>query len=260
MIRWVVVALVSAAGFAPSVTAQSADGPDLDRLEAAIDSGRVEGVIAALDAWIAAADGANAEDRGRAGYLRARLLSHVDSARAAFAGVALDGRSTYGARAWLRLAQMDISLGESLRALSDLERLRADYPAGAAAARSWYWTARAWEQSGNLERACESYTLAITQGRSVQDAPAVERALDASRACAPGGLRFSLQVGAFSRRSSAEVEQATLSEFGYPARVHSEDGLHKVRVGRFANAEAARSLERRLRASGFSVAIVAAES
>lgn len=232
----------------------------LDRLEAALDSGRVEGLREAVEAWLAAADDASAEDRGRADYLRARLLRDPDSARTAFAGVALDGRSTYGARAWLRLAQMDLSLGESLRALSDLERLRADYPSHAAAGLSWYWTARAWEQSGELVRACEAFARAITEGRGVADGPAVERAVDASRECEPGGLRFSLQVGAFSRESAAETEQATLAEFGYPARVYSEDGLHKVRVGRFANAEAARSLQRRLRSNGFSVVVVAAES
>ena len=254
----VVAALLAGAGTGEAQAQSSLEV--LQRLEAAVDSGRVAGLQEEVETWLASANDLTAEDRGRADYLRARLLTDLDSARAALAGVALDGRSTYGARAWLRLAQMDLSLGESLRALSDLERLRADYPGSAVAALSWYWTARAWEQTGELERACDSFTRAITEGRGVQDAPAVERALAGSRECAPGGLRFSLQVGAFSRESAAEIEQGRISEYGVPARVHSEEGLHKVRVGHFANAEAARSLARRLRGVGFSVAIVAAES
>jgi len=259
--RPVVLALLAVGtGLAKSVEAQSSDVEALDHIEAAVDSGRVDGLRQALEAWMAAAEDPSAEDRGRAGYLRARLLNDLDSARAAFAGVALDGRSSYGARAWLRLAQMDLALGESLRALSDLERLRADYPAAPVASQSWYWTARAWEQRGELEHACENFARAVAEGGGVQGSSPVERARDAARGCAPGGLRFSLQVGAFSRASAAEIEQATLSEFGYSARLYSEDGLHKVRVGRFANPEAARSLAKSLRIGGFSVAIVAAES
>ncbi|MCG8469227.1 MAG: SPOR domain-containing protein [Gemmatimonadetes bacterium] len=249
-----VVALIAAG------TATAQETASLDRLEAAADSGRTDGLRDAVRRWLADATDVRPEERGRAGYLLARLTTDVDSARAAFATVALDGNSTYGALAWLRLAQMDLALGESRRALSDLERLRADHPTGPANAASWYWTARAWEQLGELELACESFERAIASSREGRDALVAERARSASRACGPGGLRFSLQVGAYSRERAAEAERAMLVDGGYPSRVVSEDGLHKVRVGRFANPEMARSLERRLRAMGLSVAVVAAES
>lgn len=242
------------------LSAQSTPAPGrLDELEEAVDQGRIEGVRQALDAWLADAGGAPPAERGRARYLRARLMTSADSARDEFLAVALDARSPYGARAWIRLAQLDLARGEPARAVESLERLRADYPGNAVIPSSWFWSARAQEAAGDLTAACAAFDRAVLEAREAGDSELLERAVSASRACAPGGLTFTLQLGAFSRRSAAESMAEELRRAGFDARVVSEEGLEKVRVGRFATAEAARALERRLRDAGYSVAVVAGE-
>lgn len=242
------------------LNAQSAPPSDrLDELQAAIEEGRTEGARAALDAWIAGADGAPAAEVGRARYLRARLMSHADSARDEYLSIALERRSPYGARAWIRLAQLDLARGDPAKAVEALDRLRADYPESAVIAESWFWSARALEAGGTLDAACEAFDRAVLEARTAGDTALLERAVSASRGCAPGGLRFTLQLGAFSRRSAADALAAEVRRAGFDARVVSDEGLDKVRVGRFASAESARSLERKLRAAGYSVAVVAGE-
>ena len=147
----------------------------------------------------------------------------------------------------------------SARALEDLARLRADYPGSPEIAASWYWAARAHETSGDLDEACAAFDRAVMEGRAVGDPDLVERAVAASRGCAPDGLRFTLQLGAFSRRPPAEDLAASARAGGFEARIVPEGGLEKVRVGRFSSPETARALERRLREKGFSVAVVASE-
>ncbi len=231
----------------------------LDELEAAIDEGRIAGMRDALEAWLADTDGAPAAEATRARYLRARLMTHADSARDEFLAIALDGRSAYGARAWIRLAQLDVARGEPARAVEDLERLRADYPGSDEIPSSWFWSARALEAGGELETACDAFDRAVLEARSAGDTDLLERAVTASRGCTPGGLRFTLQLGAFSRRSAAQTLAEEVRRAGFDARVVSDEGLEKVRVGRFSSAEAARALERRLRSAGYSVAVVAGE-
>ena len=262
MIWWVAVAI-------PAVTlgcatggglrAQAA-GADLSRLEAAIDEGRLEGARVELDRWLADADGASAEDVGRARYLRARLIADTDSAQREYLAVALDGRSSYGARSWLRIAQLHLARDEAATAIEALERLRADYPRGDVTPASWYWTARAEEARGGLEEACSAFDRAITEAGAAGDALIAEQAASRAAVCPSGGLRFTIQVGAFSGRSAAEALAKAVTDLGFPARIVKSDNLEKVRVGRFGSPEAARSLERRLRAEGFSVAVVAGES
>lgn len=236
------------------------DPAALDRLEAEIERGTLEGARASLETWIAGASGASAEVMGRARYLRARLMADVDSARAEYLAVAVEGRSSYGARAWLRLAQLDLAVGEPMRAVADLERLRADYPSDPIARTSWYWTARALEQRGMLEEACDNFERAVGAAGEAGADELRDRAMLAADSCSAAGLRFSIQVGAFSRPATARELAEQLDEEGFPARVFEEGGLHRVRVGRFVSPETARGLERRLRDGGFTVAVVAAES
>jgi len=247
-----------ASGRGLNAQSPASDG-QLDELETAVEEGRTDGVRPALEAWLADADGASPAELGRARYLRARLISHADSARDEFLAIALDGRSPYGARAWIRLAQLDLARGDPAKAIEALDRLRADYPASPVLPDSWFWSARALEAGGKLEPACDAFDRAVLEARSAGDTDLLERAISASRGCAPGGLRFTIQLGAFSRRSAADALAAEVRRAGFDARVVSDQGLEKVRVGRFASAEAARALERQLRAAGYSVAVVAGE-
>ncbi|MDX1396439.1 MAG: SPOR domain-containing protein [Gemmatimonadota bacterium] len=242
------------------LAAQAPRTAELDRIEEAIETGRLDGVRAELDVWLAGAADASPEDRGRARYLRARLYLDADSARSEYLDVALDGRSSYGALAWLRLAQLDLARGQTGRAIESLERLRTDYSRSDVVAASGYWPARARESGGELDDAYSAFDRALAEASAAGDADIGERAAAARAGCGGGGLTFTLQVGAFSSESAAESLATTARALGYPARVIREDDLRKVRVGRFASADAARVLERRLRGDGFTVTIVAAES
>jgi len=252
------ITLGCAAGGA--VRAQSPATSDLSRLEAAIDAGALVGVRAELDRWLSASSTASPEDLGRARFLRARVLSDADSSRNEYLAVALDGRSSFGARAWLRLAQLDLTRAEPARALEDLERLRADYPRSPVIAAAWYWTGRAEESGGGLDAACAAFGRALDTARSSGDSVTEEHAGLAAAVCFPRGLRFTLQIGAFSDASAADALARTAGEAGFSPRIIREGGLAKVRVGWFGSPDAARLLEQRLRARGFSVAVVAGES
>jgi len=240
--------------------AQSPSADDLDRVEAAIDEGRLDGLRQTLDGWLAGGDDLRPEDAGRLRFLRARLLADADSARDEYLAVALDGRSSYGAHAWLRLAQLDLARGEIARALEDLTRMRADYSRSAIVPASWYWTGRASESAGDLEGACEAFARARREAAATGDQPTAESAEGAARACVEDGLRFALQIGAFSARNAAEALVTAAKSAGFDARIVREEGLEKVRVGVFGSPDAARALEKRLRAEGFTVVIVAAGS
>ena len=259
---WVLALLAAAPSWGVAVpsaaqAAQAGAPVDLDLLEARIEAGRLEGAEEAIESWLAAeARNAARGDVLRARYLRARLLAEPDSARAEFLSVAMDGSSRHGSRAWLRLAQLDLALDEPSRAAADLERLRADHPRSAEAVESWYWTARTFEDRGLLDRACEAWQRAASEGRRVGATEITLLAEASALGCAPGTPRFAIQVGAFSRRDPAEEMRGQLEAAGFFPRVVEYDGLHRVRLGRFARREAAESLARRLRDAGFEPAVI----
>ena len=258
---WALALLVGAPSWGlpvPSAArAQAAAPVDLDHLEARIEAGRFEGAAAAIQSWFATEErNAAGGDVLRARYLRARLLADPDSARAELLAVAMNGGSRHGSRAWLRLAQLDLALGEPSRAAADLERLRADHPRSAEAVESWYWTARTFEDRGLLDRACEAWQRGAAEGRRVGATETALLAESSALGCASGAPRFAIQVAAFSRRDPADEMRGQLEAAGFFARVVEYDGLHRVRLGRFARREAAESLARRLRDAGFEPAVI----
>ena len=231
----------------------------LDRYASQIRSGNTAGLAGELERWLAGAAGESPERLGHARYMRALLMADPDSARVALLEVALEGRSSYGARAWIRLAQLDIMSDEPVRAVASLERLRADYPGSAAASASRYWTARAFEDQGMLNEACDSYMQAAYGARNAGD-DIRALAVAASEECGGAAPRVSIQVGAFSSAGAAREALSQLEERGFSGRVFEAGGLYRLRVGRFANPEAVRRLARRLEDAGFSAIVVAAES
>lgn len=240
-------------------SAQAAPPPDLARLEAAVDSGRLDGAREAVERWLGSTgSSAPADPLARARLLRARLMQDADSARMEYLWVAIDGRSPRGAEAWFRLAQLDLALGDVERSLQDLEQLRTDYPSSPLVPASWLWTGRALETAGDLDAACEAWERAATEGRRAgATEELVERSRSAALGCAGEGLRLTLQLGAFRDRERAEELVSRAAEAGVRARIVRENGLHKVRAGRFGSAPPAREMARRLEAAGFQVAVVA---
>ena len=235
--------------------------PDLARIEAAVDSGGVRDAREAVERWLAErGDSATPVDRARAGLLRARLMGDADSARREYLRIAIDGQSSHGAEAWLRLAQLDLTVGDPNRAGDDLQRLRADYATGEWVPESWYWSGRALEVSGQLEAACEAWGVALAAGRAAGQGEVLDLSRTASRSCEAGEMRLTVQLDAFRDRSAAQTVAARAGEAGFPARIVEDEGLYKVRVGRFGRVEAAREMAKRVRAAGFSALITAENS
>lgn len=235
--------------------AQSADSgaPELDRAEALADSGRTEEARAALGAWYGASQDPGLAELSRARLLRARLASDPDSAELDYVWVAIEGDAAHAPEASLRLAQLRLLRGEPERALADLERLRASHPTDPRVGEAWLWTGHAHEALGELEAACAAWGRADPVDSVAR--PAVAEAL---RACAAGDAVFAVQVGAFGEISGAETIRRRLGDAGFETYIvrSDEDGLHRVRIGRFMHLTSAALYAERVRRRGFEAVVV----
>jgi tetratricopeptide (TPR) repeat protein len=184
-------------------------------------------------------------------------MRDADSARSEYLRIAIDGRSSHGAEAWLRLSQLDIAAGQPERASEDLARLRSDYPTSPLVPASWYWSGRALESAGDLDAACTAWGTASASARDSEYGEVLALSNAAAEACGAGEMRLALQLDAFRERSAAEAVAARAEEAGFAARIVQDEGLYKVRVGRFGSVGPAREMARRLRAAGFSALITA---
>ena len=249
-------------GAGSGLEAQSgSDAARLTRIEAAIDSGRVETARQELHQWFASRElAARRDDMVRARFLRARLSQDADSARGEYLWVAIDGRSEYGAEAWLKLAQLSLMEGDPTRAELNLDRLRADYPQSEMVPHSWLWSGLAREASGDLDTACEAWQTALREAGRAADGPEVAEATRAAMAgCTAGGLRLTVQLGAFGEEPAAEALRARAAAAGFDARIERDGALYKVRVGIFGTVDAARTMVRRLESGGFTALILAGD-
>jgi cell division protein FtsN len=113
------------------------------------------------------------------------------------------------------------------------------------------------EVSGRLEDACEAWNRASAAAREAGNGDVLEMSGTSSRSCEAGEMRLTVQLDAFRDRSAAQAVAARAEEAGFPARIVEDDGLYKVRVGRFGRVEAAREMAKRVRAAGFSALITA---
>jgi len=235
------------------------DSSDLAAVEAMVGEGRVTEAQVRLNSWFEAssADAPHAEI-AHARLLRARLSPDPERARDDYLWVAIDGRTPHGAAAWLRLAQMDLVLDEPARAKDELERLRSNFPASRLDGESWYWSGVALERLGDVDAACDAWEISLVSVGNPAGLEGLTR--DALAGCGGARLRFTVQVGAFRERATAERVMSELRDEGLDARIEVDGGLHKVRVGRFSSASSARGMAERLSASGRSAVVVGAES
>lgn len=240
--------------------------PSLDAVEAAADRGQLGEARGLLERWREArGDGADRAASERARLLAARLSTDPDSARTLYAGLAVSGGPDVAAEARLRLAQLRLAEGRPERALEDLELLRADHPSHPLSAASWLWTGHARRLAGDVAGACEAYRSAV---RLTGDEELRGRAEGALSRCRDGpavgrsdGTGWSVQLGAFSDASAARALARRADEAGFPARVlePGEDGLRRVRSGRWASRADAEAAARRMAGRGFRVLIVERE-
>lgn len=243
---------IAGAGYAPAQTSASGMSA-LDRVEALADSGRTDEARASLASWHAASQAPGPAELSRARLLRARLASDPDSAELDYVWVAIEGDAAHAPAALLRLAQLRLLRGEPERALSDLERLRSSHPTDPRVGESWLWTGHAQEALGELEAACAAWGRADPVDSATR--PAVAAALSA---CEGGGDVFAVQVGAFGEASGADTMRRRLENAGFETYMvtSGEDGLHRVRTGRFMHLTSAALYAERVRRSGFEAVVV----
>ncbi len=247
----------SAVGSPGKLAAQAADLSLLTRFEQMVDEGQTAGLKRAVESWLEEIEleGAGAiggREMARVRLLQARLASDMDSARMQLLGAAVEGGSVYSARAWLRMAQLDLAVNEPVRARENLERLRSDHPGTAEAAESWYWTGRALESQGRLDEACAVWVRISGAG---SDGVSLARRQFTRDTCGQSP-QFAVQVGAFGAFESARSVQGRLRAASYSAWVLDEGDLYRVRVGRFVRRAQAEELAQRLRADGHETMIV----
>lgn len=256
-------ALLSPAAATPAAGQQPKAAPRLESVEAAADSGKIDEARQALDRWFAAreASGTPAQ-RSRAHFLRARLTENADSARIEYARVALDGVSPYQERALLRLGQLKLAEGDTDGALTDLSRLRSDFPGDSLTAESWLWTGYAHESAGNNDAACDAWQKAVDLAGSSKQATVKTLASGALSDCAPAGAttgQFAVQVGAFQSAAAAERLRRRLQQGGTPAPLivsADPDGWFRVRTRALESREAAERLAGLMRGTGTGVLVV----
>lgn len=267
-VGWPAAALILAAALHGAVAAPARaqeEASALARAEAAADSGATDAARRLLARWRESEAGsADRAASARARLLAARLASDPDSARSLYVRLAVEGPPEIAARARLRLAQLRLAEGRPDRAMEDLERLRADFPGAPLAAESWLWTGRARHLAGDRAGACDAYRTAVRAAAGTGPGEEAEAALEgcASAVASGAGTVWSVQLGAFGDASAAEALQRQARRVGHPARVlpAGEDGLHRVRSGRWGSRADAEAAAGRLEAQGFHVLVVEVES
>lgn len=257
-----ILAALVVAGAAPTPADAQAEDSTLEAIEAAADSGRVAEARGLLERW-RRGRGAGDLGSGRARLLAARLAADPDSARRLYAGLAVEGAPGVAAEARIRLAQLRLAEGRPERALEDLELLRADHPAHPLGPESWLWTGHARHLAGDAAGACEAYRTARREAAGPDVRARAEEALDRCRGAAAGsegppGAAWSVQLGAFRDPDAARSLARQAEAVGYSTRVlgPADDGLRRVRAGRWGSRADAEAAARRLAESGFRVLVV----
>ncbi len=250
------------AGLAAPAAAGAQSGGDLGAAQVAADAGDADRAREYLRRWLASPEATRPDaDVGRALLLRARLAENVDSAEVDYLEAAVRGDERTGAEARLRLAQLRLARGRPEDAVTDLGRLRADFPGSELVPESWLWSGHALEAAGRPAEACDAWRRAAG---GPAEASILEEAGAASARCAAGGATdpagsFTVQLGAFRSPETADEVRARAAARGYDVHVTGPDGttpLHRVRTGRFGRKDDAARLAVRLRSEGFEAIVV----
>ena len=160
--------------------------------------------------------------------------------------------SAWADRALLRLSQLSYASGDMAAALRAAQRVLSDYPLSTVRAEAAFWSGRAQLELGNAAEGCQLLTdarqgavddieLANRVQYHLQRCEAVLAGTDPSRAqpqqppARPGQrVIFSVQVAAVGTAVAADELMRALRADGYdPHVVRADDGLFRVRVGRF---------------------------
>lgn len=177
--------------------------------------------------------------------------------------------SPWADRALLRLAQLAFADGELGDSRRYTDRILLDYPTSPIRAEAAFWAGRAEFDLNNPTSGCQ-YMVQVQRsaGENIElrnragfylqrcsdvlaatsrDSAAADSA-QAGAEPAAGQTIYAVQVAAVSTAAAADAAMQELRAEGYTARVfRDEDGLLKVRVGRFTRRADAETLARQLR-------------
>lgn len=159
--------------------------------------------------------------------------------------------SAWADRALLRLSQLSYASGDMTAAQRAAQRILTDYPLSSVRAEAAFWSGRAQLELGNAEEGCrlltdarlgatEDVELANRVQYHLQRCEAVLAGTDSSRVRPPPPATpvrrvvYSVQVAAVGTALAADELMRALRADGYdPHVVRAEDGLFRVRVGRY---------------------------
>jgi tetratricopeptide (TPR) repeat protein len=161
------------------------------------------------------------------------------------------------ANAAVGLARCFLRRGEHRQCIAACLDFLGDHPASPRADEALYVLAQGYEGDGQTARARSYYRQVRDRFPSGAWAPKAAARLGGEApgpTAAPGG-RFSVQVGAFAKRSTADEHARLLRGRGYPTLVAPLRAggrtLHAVRVGPYATRADAQRIAARLKADGF---------
>ena len=174
-------------------------------------------------------------------------------------------RSEWADDALLRMSQMAFADGQLRPAIRSADRILLDYPESDIQAAAAFWSGRAHLELGERDEGCPLLRRAIETAEDnfevenqarymLQRCPSSDAPADSAGRETPagqqrsGGTVYSVQVAAVQSAAAADEMMQRLHREGYdPHVIRDEDGLLKVRVGRFPSRADAEALLAELR-------------
>jgi tetratricopeptide (TPR) repeat protein len=251
------VALV--AGLASQSSAQQ-DSLLQDAISLATE-GQADSAQALTSAWIARLTPSDST-YPEALYAAGVVAGDTESALTYLRRVSIEySRSAWADDALLRMAQLAFAEGQLRNTIRSADRVLLDYPFSDVMADAALWSGRAHLELGERDEGCPLLQRAIESAEDnfevenqaryfLQRCPSggSETEAPARNTGRSGGNVFSVQVAAVQSAAAADEMMQRLHREGYePHVVRDDDGLLKVRVGRFPRRADAESLLSELR-------------
>jgi hypothetical protein len=244
------------------------------RAQRLVDEGEGVRGRALVDSLLSATREGTAE-RANALFWRATLAADTPAAQRDYILITVDYSLTpRAADALLRLAQLDMTLGNRPSARQRLERLVLEHPTSPVAGEGWFFLGIVRRGENDLPGGCaalDSARVRLAAGdverrnrvefeaqrcRSVMARPP---APDTTKPPPATGPRWSVQVAAYRTQAEGEILARSLRARGYDARVVLLEPYYRVRIGAFATRQEAVSLVNRLRQQRIEAIVVEAE-
>jgi tetratricopeptide (TPR) repeat protein len=261
MKRLILSLVLMACLFSPSSAQQDSLLQDAIRLAT---EGQIDSAQSLASAWIARLTPSDST-YPEALYAAGVVASDKETALNYLRRVSIEySRSQWADDALLRMAQLAFADGQLRSAIRSADRVLLDYPFSDILANAALWSGRAHLELGEREEGCPLLQRAVEAAednfevenqaryllqRCPSSGAATESPERANRVAQRGGQTvFSVQVAAVRSAAAADEMMQRLHREGYqPHVVRDDDGLLKVRVGRFPRRAEAEALLAELR-------------